>query len=230
MNCDRLAPYYQALESITFGRKLEHCRFAFLEHAKSSQCALLCGDGDGRFLSNLLSENPHVEVDFVDSSRKMLELADRRASSLGRTFRNRAHFHLTDIRDFAPRPSGYDLVATHFFLDCFDDSELPHLVRRIASWTTAGAQWLLSDFREAEGTLARICTRAVIRSLYAAFRLTTGLPVTRMPNYRAALTNAGFAPRLEENFLAGLLHASLWTPRSSTCFVSSPCSSSSPPS
>jgi ubiquinone/menaquinone biosynthesis C-methylase UbiE len=215
MNCDRLAPYYDALEHIAFGKKLERCRFAFLDYTKSSQCALLCGDGDGRFLANLLSSNPHVAVDFVDSSRKMLELADRRASSLGHKFRNRVQFYLADISDFAPRPSGYDLVTTHFFLDCFDDSELPHLVRRIASWTTPDAQWLLSDFREADGTLPRLWTRAVIRSLYAAFRLTTRLQVTHLPNYRAALTNVGFIPRLEENSLAGLLHTSLWTPSAS---------------
>jgi SAM-dependent methyltransferase len=211
MNCDRLAPYYETLERIAFGRKLEACRFAFLDHTKSSKCAFLCGDGDGRFLAKLLSASPFVEVDFVDSSSKMLELAERRAFSLGSLFRSRVRFHLADIREFTPNSPAYDLVATHFFLDCFDDSELPQLVRRIAAWTTADSQWLLSDFREAPGTLPRFWTRAVIRSLYAAFHLTTGLQVTHIPNYRAALINSGFVSQLEFNLRAGLLHSSLWT-------------------
>lgn len=210
MNCDGVAPYYEVLERMTFGRNLEHCRYTFLEHTQESQCALLCGDGDGRFLEKLLSWNRQVEVDYVDSSAKMLELAEWRAVSLGKAFRKRVQFHHVDIRELGPRPSGYDLFATHFFLDCFDDSELPGVVRRIASWSAPHAQWLLSDFRVTDGTFARIWSRAAIRSLYAAFRITTGLRVTHMPDYRAALGSAGWRPHIESNSLAGLLYAAVW--------------------
>ena len=82
MNCDWLAPYYESLEHFSFGNYLEQRRFAFLEETKQSQRALECGGGDGRFLARLLSLNRKVQVDFVDSSPKMTELAERRVSSM----------------------------------------------------------------------------------------------------------------------------------------------------
>jgi SAM-dependent methyltransferase len=215
MNCDRLAPHYEALERVSFGRSLEHGRCSFLEHAKTSQRAVECGGGDGRFLARLLSLNPQVEVDFVDLSPKMVDLAEWRVTSLGRAFRNRVKFYVADIREFQPRPEGYDLIATHFFFDCFTQSELAPVVRRLAGWATSDANWLVSEFHEAHAGVHRLWTKAVIRSLYAGFRLTTGLKVSTLPDYPTALARAGFALRLESVSLAGLLHSSLWAPRPS---------------
>jgi len=143
----------------------------------------------------------------------MIELAEHRVAKLGPSFQERVRFHHMDVREFEAPPGAYDLVVTHFFLDCFSEAELPNVVSLLISWATPQTQWLLSDFREAEGFLGRAWTCTVIRSLYAAFRLTTGLRVTRLPGYRAALLQAGFCACREENAVGGLLHSSLWKAR-----------------
>ena len=214
MNCDRLAPYYESLEHLSFGRYLEQRRFAFLEEMKRSERTLECGGGDGRFLARLLSLNHVVQVDFVDSSPNMAELAERRVSSMGSAFRERVRFFIGDVREFEPQPVGYDLIVTHFFLDCFNDVELAEIVTRLASWRTVHCRWVVSEFCEGQGMIHRLWTRAVIRSLYGAFLLTTGLRVTRLPDYKAALAREGFLSRFERNALGSLLHSSLWEHRS----------------
>ena len=213
MNCDRLAPYYETLERLAFGSYLEQMRFAFLGEVDQAERAILCGDGDGRFLAALLRANSRVRVDFVDLSGRMIEIAERRVVKMGPSFRERVRFFARDVREFQPQAAGYDLIGTHFFLDCFSQAESAEVVARVASWGAPGAQWMVSEFREAETPLGRVWTRAVIRGLYAAFRVSTGLRVTRLPNYAAALAQQGYSLRAEKNKLAGLLQSSLWESR-----------------
>jgi SAM-dependent methyltransferase len=226
MNCDAIAPYYHLLERLSFGNALHRTRCTYLNEVKTAHRALLCGDGDGRFLAALLRANPHVEVDFVDLSPRMIQLARRRIAKIDRAAERvensgsnpraaataRVRFWPADVAEFVPPwpAPNYDVIVTHFFLDCFCDAELAQLVPRIASWAAPNALWLISDFRESETPLGRLYTHAIIRSLYAAFRLTTGLRVTQLPNYKSALASANAQPLQETNSLSGLLHASLW--------------------
>jgi ubiquinone/menaquinone biosynthesis C-methylase UbiE len=211
MNCDAIAPYYSVLEHLSFGGFLEQTRFAFLEEAETSHRAILCGGGDGRFLARLLRVNLSVKVDFVDISPKMVELAERRVTRMGQVFRERVEFYACDVREFAPQHHNYDLIVTHFFLDCFSEEELAGVVSSLANWGTPDARWIVSEFREAEAPIGRLWTRVVIRLLYAAFRFTTGLRVTRLPHYEDALASVGYLLRCKKTSLRGLLHSSLWT-------------------
>ena len=206
MNCDHIARYYEVLERLVFGRSLERRRFAFLSEARASRSAIVCGGGDGRFLARLLQVNSRVGVDFVDVSPRMVDLAERRVAAMGRAFRERVRFHAEDLRRFAPSSASYDLIVTNFFLDCFCEAELDVVVDRLVSWGAPDFRWMVSEFAEDRG--------AIIRGLYAAFRLTTGLRVTQSPDYTAALLNAGCVLRFKEEALSGLLQSSLWEMRS----------------
>lgn len=210
VSCDRLASSYELLERLSFGKSLDKQRFAFLGQAKTAKWGLECGGGDGRFLSRLLEVNAEVQVDFVDLSPKMVALAERRVNRMGAKFRSRVRFWVGDIRKFERRPEGYDLIATHFFLDWFTKEQLMGIVSRLASWRTANASWLVSDFCEAEQKFCRLWTHAVISGLYLAFRVTTELRVNRMPDYISALAEQRLTPRFQTTALGGLLHSSVW--------------------
>jgi len=103
----------------------------------------------------------------------------------------------------------YDLVVSHFFLDCLTQEQLDQLVQRTAPALSAGALWLVSDFNIPEGALyrpARLC----VSSLYLAFRILTGLRVNRLPDYGATLTGTGFKRIVRQEFLGGILFTELW--------------------
>ena len=105
--------------------------------------ALVLGDGDGRFLAHLLAANPHLHADAVDTSGTMLNLLEARNAA--RT--PHASTPTTPTPSPSPQPSPYDLIVTHFFLDCLTQPELEALIHRLTPALGPNALWLVSDFR-----------------------------------------------------------------------------------
>ncbi|HTS78949.1 MAG TPA: class I SAM-dependent methyltransferase [Bryobacteraceae bacterium] len=201
MNCDPIARWYRWLEYIGFGRALERRRIAFLSDIADARRVLLLGDGDGRFLEKLIPlifARPGAAIDYVDISPRMLDLARRRAGT-------RVNCHLADALSMPLPAAEFDLIVTHFFLDCFDDHDAARLVERVASSAAPHARWLISEFRES-GWLAR----RLIAALYLFFRYTTGLKTTRLIDHHPLLTRAGFALEKFESARAGMLVSELW--------------------
>jgi SAM-dependent methyltransferase len=210
-NFNFIARPYRWLEYLTLGKVLENCRTHYLPQLLDRRHALVLGDGDGRFLAQLLAHNPNLQADAVDTSATMLQLLRQRceAATPNAAVRLRAYhsnaltFPLEDSED------SYDLVVTHFFLDCLTQPELNTLITRIAPTLTPGALWLISDFRIPTGIM-RLPARAIVRSLYLAFRFLTGLRTTQLPDHATPLTEAGLTRISHHHRLAGLLTTELW--------------------
>src|SRR5438270_9458495 len=163
MSFDRIASSYRFLEWMAFCNTLQRARTAFVPQVADSRRALVVGEGDGRFLADLLRRNPRIHVDYADASGKMLRLARWRTAvisskardlaSVHKRFRRslgpsrtgvvyaprddtsphfneplRVKFHHADFLRWVPPEEPYDLVVTHFFLDCFDRDRLSHVI------------------------------------------------------------------------------------------------------
>ncbi len=224
---DRVARLYRPVEYLSFGPLLESCRFAHLDHLASATRALVLGDGDGRFIARLLAANLQVQAHAVDASPAMLRLLRARASHIatGNSASDRLATTCADIRAFTPpgfAPGvGYDLVVTHFFLDCLSPSEAEQLIARLQPHLTPGALWLVSEFQVPAGS--RFCSwlgHSLISGLYAAFRLLTGLQVRRIPPWQSLFTLAGFTRQATRSWLGGLLVSELWQSPKATTFPS----------
>ncbi|HML18667.1 MAG TPA: class I SAM-dependent methyltransferase [Bryobacteraceae bacterium] len=203
MNCDPIARWYRWLEYIGFGRALERRRVAFLQDVKDAQRALVLGDGDGRFLVRLVDQNlrqhPGWAIDYVDVSGRMLELARARAGEQGVTY------HQADALTM-PLPEGeYDLIVTHFFLDCFDERDAQALVEKVARSARSDARWLISEFRETSWW-----SRWMLRGLYLFFRITTGLETRRLVDHWPLLKREGFRLQKQEPGVFGSVSSELW--------------------
>ncbi len=207
-NFNRIARPYRWLEYLTLGSALMRCRLHFLPRILHSRRALVIGDGDGRFLARLLSANPHLVVDAVDLSPAMLHLLRQRALAASPTASHRLRTYSADALAFDP-PATYDLVVTHFFLDCLSQAQLDQLSARLAPHLAPGALWLLSDFRIPSGHL-QLPARIFVRLLYLAFRLLTGLRTTRLPDHSGALTAAGLTPIARHTPMFGVLLTEIW--------------------
>jgi SAM-dependent methyltransferase len=203
-NFNPIARPYRWLEYLTLGRALERCRLHFLSQLFNRKKALVIGDGDGRFLSALMSSNPHLHVDAVDTSATMLELLSKRCQANAK----RLETHHTSALTFAPT-GDYDLVVTHFFLDCLTQSDLEALIARITPALTPNALWLVSDFRIPPGRM-RLPAHILVRSLYLGFRMMTGLRTVRLPDHATPLARAGLTRIDHRDSLAGLLITELW--------------------
>jgi ubiquinone/menaquinone biosynthesis C-methylase UbiE len=196
------------MEWLSFGPYLARCRRAFLGEMKQARHAVVFGDGDGRFTQALLQANPAVHLDAVDSSAAMLRALQRRAGADA----NRVHTFTADAREWRPDAQPYDLVATHFFLDCLTTGEVQDLAARIRTALNPDAAWVVSEFAVPPGIYGRWVARPLVAFLYFAFRVMTGLRVHRLPDHHAALQHAGFTLRARRTWLAGLLAAEIWIP------------------
>lgn len=195
MDCDRISRWYRWFEYAGFGPALERRREAFLPEVADARRVLALGDGDGRALAALLAAAPIAGVDYIDVSARMLELARARAGT------ERVSYRHDDART-APLPAAeYDLLVTHFFLDCFDEADLEPLLARLADASTPQARWLISEFR-GNGWL--------VRSLYFFFGITTGLRTRRLVDHHPLLESRGFRLMRYEIAWRGLLASELW--------------------
>jgi SAM-dependent methyltransferase len=199
MNCDWIAPHYWWIEKLGMGRTLERRRRWFLPQLWNARRALVLGDGDGRFLRELLRQNPVVHADYVDLSSRMLELARHKAGE------DRVVYKQADARALEFAPGEYDLIATHFFFDCFGQHELEALISRIAAAATPGARWVVSEF-----CTTSIPARVLVRALYFFFRITTGLQNQTLVDHRPILRAHGFRLIEATQSRGGLVVSELW--------------------
>jgi SAM-dependent methyltransferase len=207
-NFNRIARPYRWLEYLTLGTALENCRTHYLPQLLDRRRALVLGDGDGRFLAQLLATNPDLHADAVDTSATMLQLLRQRCEAATPNAATRLRTHHANALTI-PLEDSYDLVVTHFFLDCLTQPDLDSLITRVNPTITPGALWLISDFRIPNG-LMRLPARLLVRGLYLTFRLLTGLRTTHLPDYATPLTQAGLTRIAHQHRLAGLLTTELW--------------------
>lgn len=210
-NFNRLAQAYRWMEWLSFGPFLHRARTAFLPELATARHALILGDGDGRFTAALLRANPSVTIEAVDASPAMLSALVHRAGPHA----SRIQTHAADARAFQPHPTEpYDLVVTHFFLDCLTTDEVTALAARLrphlASHGAPAARWLLSDFAIPPGLYGSLIARPLVAFLYLAFRLLTGLRIRRLPDHAVALQNAGFHLQAQKSQLFALLSSEIW--------------------
>ena len=209
MSFDPIAPHYRWMESILAGRKLQRCRTEFLGELDEAENILIVGEGNGRFLLECRRRFRDARITCVDASRRMLDLARIQLRRAGLTDR-RVEFLHADALEWQPPSKAYDLIVTHFFLDCFRPGQLDEIIRKLAKSGRSEASWLIADFRVPCGRIARWRARIILWCMYSFFRAITRLPAKELTAPDAFLIQAGFA--LEQRRLSewGLLHSDLW--------------------
>lgn len=208
-NFDWLAPYYRAMEWLLAGPKLQRCRAAFLNVVPAPRRALIVGQGHAPFLPALLRQYPDVQCTCVDSSSVMLDVARRRLAEQGLDC-GRVEFIHADILQWPAPRAAYDLVVTHFVLDCFRPEQLAKVLPVLAAAATPEAHWLLADFQEPSNGLAKWRARAILELMYLFFRWATALPASELTAPDSLLAQCGFKLRERRTFEWGLLHSDWW--------------------
>jgi len=195
---------------LTFGRALSRRRECFLGHASvaSAKRVLVLGDGDGRFTAALLEQNPSAAITALDASAAMLSQLESRARA--QAANARLELHCADVRTWSVSLANYDLVAAHFFFDCFTTDELAQIIERIAPALSPDARWLVSDFAIPNHRFWTPFAKLLLRFLYLTIGSLTGLAPTQLPDHQRALKCAGFELAKVDVALGGTLRSEIW--------------------
>lgn len=213
MSFDRVARSYRLLETIGFGRSLQRARVLSLEKIPRLRRVLILGEGDERFLCELLRAHKKIDIDCVDASARMLSLAQNRARQSQPDSWSRIQFIHADILQWSPRNS-YDLIVTHFFLDCFPRGEVKAIVDKLARAATPNAVWLLADFTTpSTGTLSRVHTKFCLYMMYLFFRCAAGITTNGLVDPSPYLEANNFVPMSRQPSRAAMLKSELWQRR-----------------
>jgi len=209
MGFDRLAPHYRWLEFVLAGTKLQRCRTAFLNERVDARRVLILGEGNGRFLAECRRRLEKAHITCVDGSSRMLQLARQRLLSSGLGADQTTFIH-ADALHWSPAERTFDLIVTHFFLDCFRPDQLQPLLAKLAGAATPNAAWWVADFQIPTSGLVRYRAAVIHRLMYWFFRVFTGLPAARLTPPDTFLQAHGFV--LCERVVSewGLLHSDLW--------------------
>jgi ubiquinone/menaquinone biosynthesis C-methylase UbiE len=207
---DTLAPWYRTLEWIAFGDDLQRCRAACLGEIAAPYRALLVGEGNGRFLCELLRLHPRVEIDCLDASRRMLQLTRERIDRELPGQVARVRFLQQDIMSWTAPEHQYDLLVTHFFLDCFAEPALTGVIKKLARLATDDANWLLADFCHPPNRMTRLRTRGWLAAMYFFFRVTARIEANELIDPTPFMRAEGFALTRQYLFRKGILKSEIW--------------------
>ncbi|HEX6497129.1 MAG TPA: class I SAM-dependent methyltransferase [Acidobacteriaceae bacterium] len=204
----RLAGAYRWMEYLSFGSYLQQCSRLRLREMAGCRRALVYGDGDGRFLAELVRRVPQIQVAAIDASGEMLRRAATRLPDNADVRLVQADALAYTVAALPEAP--FDLIVSHFFLDCFNEEELATLLAGVNAAAKEGAIWVVSDFAIPPKPVARQLGRLIVSGLYLAFGLLTGLRARRLPDHTRVMCEAGWRLEDRRTLLLGLLMSERW--------------------
>jgi ubiquinone/menaquinone biosynthesis C-methylase UbiE len=207
---DALAPWYRTLEWIAFGDELQRCRVACLGEIAAPRRALIVGEGNGRFLCELLRVHPGVEVDCIDASGRMLRLARKRVEYELPGRAENVRFLHQDIKAWNAPERCYDLLVTHFVLDCFPEAALTGIIKKLARAATDDANWLLADFYVPRKGVARLRARVLLAAMYLFFRVMARIQARELIDSTPFTRAEGFVLARQYFLQKGMLKSEMW--------------------
>lgn len=207
MSFDFIAPHYRWLEHIAFANTLQKARIFFLNQISQPRRVLLAGEGNGRFLREFAQKFPEACVDCVDGSERMLQLA---RAQLRDDKGGRIKFFQYDVRRWVPDENVYDVIVTHFFLDCFTEAQIERVVATLAKAATPNAVWLLADFSVPRERLQKLHAKAWLWIMHRFFRGLARICARKLTDPSPFLEGEGFRCAQWEQWRLGLVGSQLW--------------------
>ena len=204
MSFDLIASFYPLLEQIVFGSTLSRARRCFARRVFEGNKILLIGEGNGRFLFEMVKQAASGSFTVVDSSTQMLTAAARRIATVDRC--PRVEWIHADVLEWQPPAAHYDRVVTHFFLDCFTPSSICLIVEKISQLATQDALWINVDFSSENQSVRQ---KLLMWAQYRFFRISTGIEASRLFDPLVHIRHAGWQISERESLESGWISAHL---------------------
>jgi tRNA (cmo5U34)-methyltransferase len=195
---DFLAPAYDQLARAIIGEDIIHSQVYFLKRLSSCKRLLIIGGGTGWLLQDVCKNWPHLEIDYIDLSPRMINKARMRM-----TDSSQVTFITGSVNDIPTRP--YDGVITNFFLDMFTDKSMSSVVRAIRRALHSDSIWLVTDFVNERKTHA-----VKLWLMYRFFNIITKIEATKLVDWQRQVLEAGFQLSESRKFSHGFICSNVY--------------------
>lgn len=187
-----LAPIYQPLSRLVFGRDLIYANQAFLEGIIGKKL-LIIGGGDGAAYREFRG---NMQGEFWDKSPSMTQLASRNLATSGLTIRTGTW----------PGIGKFDRIYLPFVLDTLTDLEIEEILFQVWKSLNVDGQVIISDFYTPQTYLQRLIQGMMIVS----FRILVKHLRNDLPNISENMKAAGFSIIREKIWRHGWIRAQVY--------------------
>jgi len=189
---DKLAPYYDRLTRLVFGKSIKDSQEQFLSQVRFGSSVLIVGGGTGKILKKL-STIPGIAITYVDASEEMINRAkDQVYNSECTTF-----IHTT-IRDFNTKGQ-FDYIITPFFLNLFNERSLKLVINKLHGYLKEDGKWLFTDFQLGNG-LRKLWQLPLLKLMLIFFRLSCRIEARSLQEFDKYFRQLGYSLDKEKLF------------------------------
>ncbi len=191
---DRLAPGYDLLSKLFFGRKLSQAQTDHFVHTSPISHLLVLGGGTGHFLPDFFRIHPEARVEFVDLSPGMLKQARQNlAGEAPMHFEQVVFNHLDIEKDLALLTGNYDAVLLPFVLDCLTEDQINRVLKNLKDLVAPQGRIYLTDFHVPDTPgFQQTSYQALIQSMYLFFHVVTDIPFQNLPDFQRLFIENGY--------------------------------------
>ena len=143
-NFDRIAPFYDFLAKAVFGKSIRQSQVHFLHQLPEKGNLLVIGGGTGWILEEIIRIRPHLFIDYVEASKRMIQ------KSMKRPVKSANIHFIHGTEKSIPTRKQYDAIITYFFLDVFNTPQLANVMYLLDKVLAGGGLWFCADFKETD--------------------------------------------------------------------------------
>ncbi|WP_338868669.1 class I SAM-dependent methyltransferase [Spirosoma sp. SC4-14] len=202
---DRVAPLYDFLASLVFGRSLQQAQLIFLSSIPKGASVLLAGGGTGALLEQLIRTCEPQRVLYLDLSAKMVDKASQRMIRNG--LLGTVEFRVGNILELqAAEP--FDVIMTPFLLDLFTPTTLQkQLIPSLINNLKTNGLWLITDFIRPNVWWQKALLEIMIRF----FRITANIETHQLADWQLLLAETQLIRTRQARAVKGMVSAEVWT-------------------
>ncbi|MEH0155870.1 class I SAM-dependent methyltransferase [Limibacter armeniacum] len=197
---DFLAPYYDRLARIVFGKHIVNVQLDLLSELRANDKVLIVGGGTGWILPEIFDRYPAIQVTYVEASPKMVAQAK---AKLDLELHSQVQF-VVATHQIVKEQSIYDAVITFFFLDVLQESEQSDAIQKLGGALKKGGKWLLADFQLRKG-VHFIWQWVLLQLMLFFFKITSNLHITRLPSFENLFDQHEYKHEVLRTYFAGMI-------------------------
>lgn len=204
-NFDWVAPVYDAMAFVVFGRKLQQAQTVFLDLIPDGSSVLIVGGGTGWLLEQLMESCKPNRVLYLETSGQMVARASRRM--IGKALLGSVEFRVGDENALRPDEQ-FDVLMTPFLLDLFTEATLQtQLIPKLLHALAHTGRWIVTDFVQP----AVWWQKALLWTMIRFFRFTAGIETRKLANWQELLQTARLINIARKPQVGGMASAEVWT-------------------
>lgn len=214
-----VAPLYDALSFLVFGRRLQKAQTVFLDRIPQGASVLIIGGGTGWLLEQVLAKrlirhsqsipsrpgpSRRDRILYLETSVQMLNRASQRM--LRKPLVGSVEFRLGDETTLGENDC-FDVVITPFLLDLFTEETLQtRVIPRLQKALKPDGCWLVTDFVKTQAKWQK----AVLWMMIRFFRLTAGIETHQLADWQRLLTQAGLTLMERQARVGGMVSTEVY--------------------